>query len=672
MLLVLQLIRQSGIKYTCRLKPHSCPLHDKGPVWELQLNHVNKQIANFQGDDSLLSRLQKRQRELRKKVARYQSHLKQYERCREEVKRCEENLKFGDGTCVLYRDFVNCYNEAGQKVKNLVLVKITRGEDGDLVVEKLHNFCSDKNSGCDAYFVADVFQHHFSEGGSGFFDDIKHIILSGDHGPHFASIQTLWNESTFFNKYQKTIEPKFLCSYHAYNRCDGAGVCVKKEAEGAARNNCGPLSAGNFTTMMNSTNHSDTYAFTFASINRGKDVFPEKLRKMPGVRKFCDISYKHADENGDICAYTEGVVRARLVTGVGQYTVFDLIPRPKEWGRFCKKCAAVKQRPVYHKKENTQCLLTARAQAITVANRARRNLLVQPNPARISGPQVAQKRKAPAAAADANTSMLVKDIKAELLSLGTKATKFAKMRKPALFALLLEKRDAISKRARIEQREKQDYEEEQEPSAAAEKSAGENEQSSSEEEEPAANRTLRRSRRELSEEEQVQEEDDEEMGEYFLPYDVNADENFIEKGDPLILGWASGSGSATWSYAIAVEDFEGKGEQISVHHYSFHVRSQTLLPSWVTPSELSAYTTSETAPPPPELLSKSRPSGHVPYITHVDADDILLAGPATSTLEDGFLSQLQHASVRSFLSIPNKALCFGQKHKSPGCPRCCN
>ena len=274
------------MKYSCRIKPHSCPLHDKGPLWELQLQKVNAQLASVAETHADFLKLQKNQRDLRTKVARYHRHLEQYSKCRDAVKAVETSLRVGDGRCVLYRDFVNCYNERGTKVKNLVLVKLTRGEDRDLVVEKIHNFCTDKESGCDAYYVADVFRHHMTteeKGGSGLFDDIKEIFLAGDHGPHFASVQTVYNESTLWTKWGKLVHPMFLCSYHAYNRCDGAGVTVKREAESCARNNCGPITAENYAHLMNTGSTFDTYSFCFNTIDRGDDVFPKKLKKMKNM-----------------------------------------------------------------------------------------------------------------------------------------------------------------------------------------------------------------------------------------------------------------------------------------------------------------------------------------------------------------------------------------------------
>ncbi len=108
--------------------------------------------------------------------------------------------------------------------------------------------------------------HHLkpkAQGGSGLIEEIDEIIQSGDHGPHFSCVETVCNETTFFEKFGKQVHNKFLCSYHAYNRCDGAVVSVKRLAEAAARSGCGPLSAQDYTSTMNSSAYFHTYSFTF-------------------------------------------------------------------------------------------------------------------------------------------------------------------------------------------------------------------------------------------------------------------------------------------------------------------------------------------------------------------------------------------------------------------------
>ena len=446
---MVQLIQDSGIKYTCKIKPHSCPLHDRGPVWELQLKQINAQLAAGNQTAAVATKLRQRQRELTKKVSRYELHLKQYAVCRDALKAAEDALRYGDRCCVVYRDFVNMYNDKGNKVKNLVLVKITRGEDGELIVTKLHNFSTDSKSGCDAYFVADVFRHHLTPaalGGSGMLDDIDRITLGGDHGPHFASIQTMWDESTFHARFDKTLTILFLCSYHAYNRCDGAGVCVKTEAEAAARNNCGPISADDYATLMNESNYSDTFSFTFETINRSVDIFPSRLCEMPGVKKFCDIVFIHADVSGALGARTTGVVRARLLPGLGEYQVFDLVAPPTEWGKLCKPCTHKEQRPVYHTRDSTKCAPAARGLARASSVKALRANLQQPDSKRLSGQQVPRKRKLRETGGVAKVPMLVPEIKAALLALKVPVSEYTganKMKKGQLFDFLQRKREEV-------------------------------------------------------------------------------------------------------------------------------------------------------------------------------------------------------------------------------------
>ena len=624
-------------------------------MWELQLKQVIAQLANQ--PSAMREKLFQRQRELVKKVARFELHLKQYAVCRAALKEAEDALQFGDRKCVVYRDFVNCYNEKGHKVKNLVLVKITRGEDGELIVIKLHNFSSDIQSGCDSYFVSDVFDHHFkteADGGSGMFNDVDYITLGGDHGPHFASIQTLWDESNFHSEFGKTLVLKFLCSYHAYNRCDGAGVCVKTEANAAAINNCGPISADDYATLMNGSGYMDTLSFTFGTINRSVNVFPNKLNKMPGVKKFCDFVFTHADAKGLDFVCAVGVVRARMLPGVGEYDVFDLVPRPTEWGRMCKPCSGKEQRPVYHKKEGTKCSPAARALVRCGDLKNRRATVQQPDPQRVSGDQVARKRKrAEQESVSPESKMSVPDIKKALLVL-CPVHEFAGLKKKALVDLLIQKRAELVV------------------------GAGENSQPT----------RVRAKRRQLPDSDNVEDEENEEKGEesegekpeeeecddddegWLLPYDATSQENFIQSGDPVILGWPASRGKlATWSCAIAVEDFEGDGNEIKVQHLSFQVERKNLLCSWVVDEELQSYLAGKSKKPPKELLSNKRPRGHVAYVTQVDVGDILLAGPATAALTAGFLSDVQHRSIREFLDLNDGTPCFG-KWKCAPCPAC--
>lgn len=165
-------------------------------------------------------------------------------------------------------------------------------------------------------------------------------------------------------------------------------------------------------------------------------------------------------------------------------------------------------------------------------------------------------------------------------------------------------------------------------------------------------------------------EEDEEDEEVLTPYDHKSEDCFIENGDPIIVGWAS---SNTWSVAVAQEDYESEQEvNIRVHHHSFEAQSKSFLPSWVTEKELKKYLGGTgNNRPPKELLARNQPRGHVAYITPIEINSILLAGPVAE-LEGGFLTELQHTSVRYFLSYTATQICFGSKKskKKPICPIC--
>ena len=90
------IIEELGFKYTSKIKPHSCPLHDDGPLWELELNQITEKLACGQVSRELSLKLKQRQKELDKKVAHYRQHLLQYETCRAAVKQCENELKFNE------------------------------------------------------------------------------------------------------------------------------------------------------------------------------------------------------------------------------------------------------------------------------------------------------------------------------------------------------------------------------------------------------------------------------------------------------------------------------------------------------------------------------------------------------------------------------------------------
>mgnify|MGYP000494414702 CR=1 FL=1 len=194
----------------------------------------------------------------------------------------------------------------GGKVANLSLTLLWReAEDGPLHCMAVNHFCTDnKTLSTDAYFTADVFDFHLKPNSAknpGAFDSFHTIYLSGDHGPHFSCLQTFFNESSFSEKYGKRLSCFFLCRYHAFNRCDGAGVVSKRLAGDLAKEDLGLVTAEDFATALNRSDYIDSVGYPFKKINKGFDVFPENLKaqgKTAPLRKFCEVHYWYSDENG--------------------------------------------------------------------------------------------------------------------------------------------------------------------------------------------------------------------------------------------------------------------------------------------------------------------------------------------------------------------------------------
>ena len=162
----------------------------------------------------------------------------------------------------------------------------------------VHNICSDAVSqGCDAHFVKDVMEHHLSgpdlsnscslsltpfihlspsiTGRSRVGEELIRkqkaaaarsgisfeIVQSGDHGPHFSSKETFFNQTLFFQDYGVILTDCFLCSYHAFNVCDAAGNVSKTLASAALRD--GKVRSITLTRMHNThTIHPHTHTHT--------------------------------------------------------------------------------------------------------------------------------------------------------------------------------------------------------------------------------------------------------------------------------------------------------------------------------------------------------------------------------------------------------------------------
>ena len=205
---------------------------------------------------------------------------------------------------------------------------------------KLNNYCSNENASmADAYYVADVFDFLLrgDEDTLKFFQQkkFKRLFISGDHGPHFSSIQTIYNESTFMKRYGIEVHLFFLCSYHAYNRCDSAGVESVRIARRRTRERQGLIDAGDYADAINKSNYHNSVGFAYDDINRSSaSVFPVELigNDNLDLRTKCEFKFSFTDENGKT-KHENGVVLCRNVPAlIGEegelYDVFDLRASP--------------------------------------------------------------------------------------------------------------------------------------------------------------------------------------------------------------------------------------------------------------------------------------------------------------------------------------------------------
>jgi hypothetical protein len=176
-----------------------------------------------------------------------------------------------------------------------------------------------------------------------------------------------------------------LCSYHAYNRCDAAGVVPKRLAAHEKRQSKGPVGAAAYAELVKAS-YANHVASAFPAINRGVDVFPAELTKLLYARQCCDVLCHRTRADGT-AAREEGVVWFRMVTDVAlPYELHDLLPRE---GKFmCAQCSNSTQEPVFHV-DVGDCPRSTLPVDLT----QQRAALATPAPARIQGPQVTKESK---------------------------------------------------------------------------------------------------------------------------------------------------------------------------------------------------------------------------------------------------------------------------------------
>jgi hypothetical protein len=356
-----KILREAGVLWTQSAHPHPCHLHENGPA-QVQLletllaqhtETVRRQAIYEQDSEEWdkcrreLNALNQRICDTKKLVRNYNLHLEQFEKCRAYAKDIEENLKPGE--CLVFRDFVNQYGGEGDKVANLVLVRVSRDELGQPIVVKVSHPCTDEDSNStDAYYVADVFAYHMSTADPGLFESFHTIYVVGDHGSHFSCNDTLRNEASFYKKYKKELRPIFLCSYHAYNRCDAAGVEFMRALHAFIKNGGKEQSGTKVAAVMNDSNYSNHKAVPFEKICRNIDTFPPYTKKLPEIRKVCEIQY-FFEHQGEIC-HEDDIALYRLVPGTGPFTVHDFNSRSER--KLCQTCSDLHQRPIRHNRKD--------------------------------------------------------------------------------------------------------------------------------------------------------------------------------------------------------------------------------------------------------------------------------------------------------------------------------
>ena len=423
----LDLIKAAKIRWTKKSKPYNCPLHEKYPKWQADADtFANEEAAVMQMLKVLNSTLpltteQKQEagrlkdrlkvlrgklRDLRSDIARYKRHEEQFERCRTELEELERTLPVGEA--VLYRDFVNQYNSGGKKIGNLQLVILFRTEEKmPLVQIKVYNFSGgDGGVKCDPFFVQDVMDFHMKpvdQGGSGLLGNFSKIHISGDHGSHFSSTKTIFNESRMFERYGIKVRIISLCSYHCYNRCDAAGVLGKKLAAKAALEGKELRTSGDYAQGTMQSGSPETLAYDFEHINRSEEVWPEQIVSKKAhigvaIRSMCEIDYEVLvmDEQTQTLkpTYITGVAKCRAVPNRGDWTVFDL--RENMQNSFCSECSNRQVRPVYHTGGKNTCPAAAAAQEAQVSSAIEINPAATPqdDPERnrqINGRQIGKK-----------------------------------------------------------------------------------------------------------------------------------------------------------------------------------------------------------------------------------------------------------------------------------------
>ena len=206
-----RIIKRCGVRYVTASPTHNCDIHKNAEVNKRQLQTEQDELKEMEAeledtraklggvlDEDVRAKatenvnrlepliLPKRQAitKLQKDVD-HAVHFKHYGMALKFVKGIEYNLQ--PNQVLIYRDFVNQYNEKGTKVNNLIFVVCKLSPDGDgNTIDYINNLAS---ASCNSRFHASAFDRFFRER-SDLVPPGTHLFISGDHGPHFWSWDT--------------------------------------------------------------------------------------------------------------------------------------------------------------------------------------------------------------------------------------------------------------------------------------------------------------------------------------------------------------------------------------------------------------------------------------------------------------------------------------------------
>jgi hypothetical protein len=256
-----RLLKRNQIRFVQARVEHNCDIHKNADAnirllaetqdelalleKELKAAKHNKRRSEIARLTPLITPKRVEILKLEKQVEHARIHFLHYKTALKYVKGIEYNLR--PNQVLLYRDFVNQYSYKGKKVNNLIfVVNRPNPTGGRNLIDYVNNVAE---ASCTSAYHATALDRLLARG------DLTppgtELFISGDHGPHFWSWDTLMWQSTIFEKYKVKVEIVGLCSYHAYNRCDTHGANIKKAAQRISTRGGGPRSSTEFTDLIN-------------------------------------------------------------------------------------------------------------------------------------------------------------------------------------------------------------------------------------------------------------------------------------------------------------------------------------------------------------------------------------------------------------------------------------